>query len=189
MDEVAIRAVDLASRAGELLDIQALAFGLTDDDVAVRRQIVARHAGYPGTRAFAAILSSGPASGRAVGFGYGMPNNRSHWWSTVIQPYLDREGRGEWLDDSFAITELHVLPAFQHRGIGRRLITGITDTATEPRSILSAIDTDSPARLLYHSLGYRDLARAVRFPSASRPYAVMGAHLPLPHPGEHRPDA
>ena len=47
------------------------------------------------------------------------------------------------------------------------------------RSILSAIDTDSPARGLYHSLGYQDLARQVLFPSAPKPYAVMGAPLPL----------
>jgi ribosomal protein S18 acetylase RimI-like enzyme len=77
------------------------------------------------------------------------------------------------------ITELHVHPHYQNHGIGRALITTITDGATQPRSILSAIDTDSPARGLYHSLGHEDLARNVLFPSAPKPYAVMGAHLPL----------
>ena len=70
-------------------------------------------------------------------------------------------------------------PRHQNRGIGRTLITTITDSAAEPRSILSAIDTDSPARGLYRSLGYQDLARQVLFPSAPKPYAVMGAPLPL----------
>ena len=42
---------------------------------------------------------------------------------------------------------------------------------------------DSPARGLYRSLGYEDLARQVLFPSAPRPYAVMGAPLPLRRSG------
>jgi ribosomal protein S18 acetylase RimI-like enzyme len=117
-----------------------------------------------------------------VGFVYGMPNDRAHWWSTVVEPYLRANGNDVWLDDSFVITELHVHPAHQNRGAGRALITTITDTAAQPRSILSAIDIDSPARALYHSLGYQDLARRVLFPSAPRPYAVMGAPLPLRRP-------
>ncbi len=112
-----------------------------------------------------------------------MPNDRTHWWSTIVEPYLRAQGNDAWLDDSFVITELHVHPAHQNRGAGRALITTITDSATEPRSILSAIDTESPARALYRSLGYRDLARRVLFPSAPKPYAVMGAPLPLRRPG------
>ncbi|MGW1144818.1 GNAT family N-acetyltransferase [Streptomyces sp. NPDC002454] len=107
------------------------------------------------------------------------PNDRTHWWSSVVQPYLRLQGNDGWLDDSFVITELHVRTRHQNRGIGRSLITALTDTAAEPRSILSAIDTDSPARALYQALGYRDLARRVHFPSAPRPYAIMGAALPL----------
>ena len=108
-----------------------------------------------------------------------MPCDRAQWWSTVVEPYLRRAGNDGWLDGSFVITELHVLPAHQRRGIGRQLITLLTDAAVEPRSILSAIDVDSPARHLYRTLGYRDLARRVAFPSAPSPYAVMGAELPL----------
>ncbi|CAM5599284.1 Ribosomal protein S18 acetylase RimI-like enzyme OS=Streptomyces violarus OX=67380 GN=FHS41_006980 PE=4 SV=1 [Streptomyces violarus] len=96
-----------------------------------------------------------------------------------MEPYLRANHHDHWLDDAFVITELHVHPAHQNRGIGRSLITTITDGAAEPRSILSAIDTESPARALYRSLGYRDLARQVLFPSAPKPYAVMGAPLPL----------
>lgn len=166
---------DLAAQVDEALAVQALAFGLGPDEVAIRRQIVLRHLACPGARALAAHTPGG----RMVGFVYGLPNDRAHWWSSVVQPYLREQGNDGWLDNSFVITELHVLPDFQNRGIGRRLITDITDTATEPRSILSAIDGDSPARHLYRSLGYHDLARPVHFPSATRPYAVMGADLPL----------
>ncbi|MFF6916699.1 GNAT family N-acetyltransferase [Streptomyces sp. NPDC012466] len=172
--DLVIGPLDLSAHVDEALAVQAVAFGLGPDEVAVRRQIVLRHITYPGARALGAT-----AGGDLVGFVYGMPNDRTHWWSTVVEPYLRDRHNDHWLDDSFVITELHVHPAYQNRGLGRSLITTITDSAAEPRSILSAIDTDSPARALYRSLGYQDLARQVLFPSAPKPYAVMGAPLPL----------
>ena len=173
--DLVIGPLDLPAHVDEALAVQAVAFGLGPDEVAVRRQIVLRHMTYPGARALGATTPEG----RLVGFVYGMPNDRTHWWSTVVEPYLRARGTDFWLDDSFVITELHVHPAHQNRGVGRALITTITDSASEPRSILSAIDVESPARALYRSLGYQDLARRVLFPSAPRPYAVMGAPLPL----------
>ena len=176
--DLVIGPLDLSAHVDEALAVQAAAFGLSPDEVAVRRQIVLRHMTYPGARALGATTPDGDLAG----FVYGMPNDRGHWWSTVVEPYLRAQHNEAWLDDSFVITELHVHPAHQNRGAGRSLITTITDTAAEPRSILSAIDTESPARGLYRSLGYTDLARQVLFPSAPRPYAVMGAHLPLRRP-------
>ncbi|MEV0494585.1 GNAT family N-acetyltransferase [Streptomyces atratus] len=172
---VLVGPIDLAARVDEALAVQAVAFGLGRDEVEVRRRIVLRHLEHPRSRALGATTETG----RLVGFVYGMPNERGHWWSTVVEPYLRATGAEDWLDDSFVITELHVHPEFQKRGIGRALITTITDAVDQPRSILSAIDTESPARGLYRTLGYRDLARQVLFPSASKPYVVMGAPLPL----------
>ncbi|MGP3981211.1 GNAT family N-acetyltransferase [Streptomyces sp. KR80] len=175
MEDVVVGPLDLAARVDEALAVQALAFGLTHDEIGVRRHIVLRHLTCPGARALGATTPDG----RLVGFIYGMPNDRSHWWSTIVEPYLRSAGADGWLDDSFVITELHVHPSFQKRGIGRKLITTLTDRVEQPRSILSAIDVESPARALYRALGYRDLARRVLFPSAPSPYAVMGATLPL----------
>lgn len=173
--DVVIGPLDLVAHVDDALAVQALAFGLTDEEIGVRRHIVLRHLTTPGARALGATTETG----RLVGFIYGLPNQRSHWWSTVVAPYLRAEGYEDWLDDSFVITELHVHPAHQKRGIGRALITMLTDGATQPRSILSAIDAETPARDLYRDLGYRDLARPVHFPSANSPYVVMGAYLPL----------
>ncbi|MEU3351383.1 GNAT family N-acetyltransferase [Streptomyces sp. NPDC037389] len=175
MDDIVVGPLDLASRVDEALAVQALAFGLTPEEVDVRRHIVLRHLTSPGARALGATTPED----RLVGFVYGMPNDRTHWWSTVVEPYLRANGLDGWLDEAFVITELHVHPAYQNRRIGRTLITTITADAEEPRSILSAIDKESPARALYRKLGYRDLARHVAFPSAASPYAVMGAPLPL----------
>ncbi|MDH2393727.1 MULTISPECIES: GNAT family N-acetyltransferase [Streptomyces] len=175
MADAVIGPLELAARVDEALAVQALAFGLSEEEIEVRRYIVLRHLLSPGARALGATTESG----RLVGFVYGMPNDRTHWWSTVVEPYLRASGTDDWLDDSFVITELHVHPDFQGRGIGRSLITSLTDEAEQPRSILSAVDVESPARALYRSLGYTDLARRVVFPSAPSPYAVMGAPLPL----------
>ncbi|WP_328927935.1 GNAT family N-acetyltransferase [Streptomyces sp. NBC_00190] len=175
---VRIGPLDLAARVDEALRVQAVAFGLSEDEVGIRRYIVQRHMTCKGARALGAFAEDGALTG----FVYGMPNDRTHWWSTIVEPYLRAGGHDDWLDDSFVITELHVHPGFQGHGVGRALITDITDSAAEPRSILSAIDTDSPARGLYRALGYKDLARQVHFPSASLPYAVMGAPLPLLRP-------
>ncbi|GAA2982960.1 MULTISPECIES: GNAT family N-acetyltransferase [Streptomyces] len=173
--DIVVGPLDLAARVDEALAVQAVAFGLSQDEIDVRRHIVLRHLDDPRARALGATTPEG----RLAGFVYGLPNNRAHWWSTVVEPYLRATGSEGWLDDSFVITELHVHPDFQQRGIGRSLITTVTDAVDQPRSILSAIDTESPARGLYRSLGYQDLARRVGFPGAPRPYAVMGAPLPL----------
>jgi ribosomal protein S18 acetylase RimI-like enzyme len=175
MDDVTIEPIDLAARAAAALDIQAAAFGLTPDELAVRLQIVQRHAEQPGVHSFGALHD-----GELVGFGYGMPNDRSHWWSSVIQPYLAANGNDGWLDDAFSVTELHVHPRYQGRGLGRALITTLCGASALPRTILSAVDRETPARGLYRSLGYQDLARRVMFPNTLLPYAVMGAPLPLP---------
>ncbi|MFD7916689.1 GNAT family N-acetyltransferase [Streptomyces sp. NPDC059752] len=175
---VRIGPLDLAARVDEALRVQAVAFGLSEEEVGIRRYIVQRHMTCRGARALGAFAEDGALTG----FVYGMPNDRTHWWSTIVEPYLRAGGYEDWLDGSFVITELHVHPGFQGHGVGRALITGITDDAVEPRSILSAIDTESPARGLYRALGYSDLARQVHFPSASMPYAVMGATLPLTRP-------
>ncbi|GGZ78625.1 GNAT family N-acetyltransferase [Streptomyces subrutilus] len=172
---VRIGPLDLAARVDEALRVQAVAFGLSEEEVGIRRYIVQRHMTCRGARALGAFSDDGALTG----FVYGMPNDRSHWWSTIVEPHLRAGGHEDWLDHSFVITELHVHPGFQGHGVGRALITALTDDAAEPRSILSAIDTDSPARGLYRALGYTDLARRVHFPSASLPYAVMGAPLPL----------
>jgi GNAT superfamily N-acetyltransferase len=185
MDDATVGPVDLAARVDEALAVQALAFGLTDDEIAVREQIVRRHLQQPGVRS----LGATSPSGRLVGFVYGMPNDRGHWWSTIVEPYLRREGGDRWLDDSFVVVELHVLPAYQGRGVGGRLITGLTDPVPQPRTILSALDLDSPARRFYRGLGYADLAHPVHFPSAPIPYTVMGADLPLRRPARTPPDS
>lgn len=134
--------IDLAARVDEALQVQAAAFGLSQDEIDVRRHIVLRHLDHPEARALGALTPDG----RLVGFVYGLPNDRAHWWSTVVEPYLRATGSDGWLDDSFVITELHVHPDHQQHGIGRTLITAITDAVPHPgRSSPPSTGTARPA--------------------------------------------
>src|SRR5207302_3853747 len=84
-----------------------------------------------------------------------------------------------WLADSFEVAELHVLPAYQGAGIGRRLLLELTAGRPERTAVLSTQDTESRARRLYRGVGFTDLLTGFRFSGAEPPYAVMGATLPL----------
>ena len=92
---------------------------------------------------------------------------------------MTRSAAAEWLSDSFELSELHVLPDHQGRGIGRRLLTSLADGLPHRAVLLSTPDADTRAFRLYRDLGFVDLARHYLFPGDSRPFAVLGVRLPL----------
>jgi len=167
--------IDLAEYADDAVAVQAYAFGLADDEIAVRQRIMRRHAQFAGVRSLGAF----DADHTLIGFGYGYPNLKDQWWSLVIEPHLARNGHRGWLDDAFVVGELHVLPAAQGHGIGLTLISMLCKGQERDRVLLSALDEQTPARRLYRGLGFDDLARPVLFPGNDRPYTVMGATLPF----------
>ena len=89
-----------------------------------------------------------------------------------------------WLADYFELTELHVRPDAQGRGLGEGLLRALlvgTDRSTcccPPRSTAPA----QPGRAwqLYRRTGFQDVLRDHRFTGDSRPFAVLGRPLPLP---------
>ena len=158
-----------------MLAVQAAAFGLTREAVAARRPMVVRQAADPAMRGVAAL----DAEDRVVGFAYGFPSRPGTWWRSVVDPPVRAAGKAGWLVDAFEVAELHVLPAWQGRGLGRALLLGLLDAPESARALLTAVDAPTPARRLYRRTGFVDLARPVRFPGHSEPYVVMGAVLPL----------
>jgi len=124
-----------------------------------------------------------PSPGDVIAFAYGFHGGSGQWWHDLVRSALvSRSGYGaaiEWLDDSFEVAEVHVHPEYQRRGIGRRLLYRLTGGRAERTAVLSTMDTNSPARRLYRSLGFTDLLTDYRFSGAPVPYAVMGAALPL----------
>ena len=190
-------ATDFGADLGALVEVYAAAMRVPPGQLPGRRAIMAAHAGYPAFRAFVvtALPDGGNDGGNPesrqrtgaassiVAFGYGFHTARGQWWHDMVCSAL-RLAEGvaavdEWLADSFEVAELHVHPAHQHQGIGRRLLCQLTEGRAERTAVLSTMDTESAARRLYRSVGFRDLLINYRFSGADAPYAVMGATLPL----------
>jgi ribosomal protein S18 acetylase RimI-like enzyme len=169
--------------------------------LAGREAILDRHAANPGFRALAAVLTRGddpPESPLALaGFTYGFHGVPGQWWHDTVAgaltlyarsavaraaggggPRVAADGPG-WLDDSFEVAELHVMPSNQGKGIGRELLLRLTSERPERTAVLSTADAESRARRLYRGVGFTDLLTGFRFSGGEPPYAVMGARLPL----------
>jgi len=131
----------------------------------------------------AALPGSVQASGQVLaGFIYGFHGHPGQWWHDTVATALASLyplTANTWLADSFEVAELHVLPAYQGRGIGRRLLLELTGGRPERTAVLSTQDAESPARQLYRSAGFTDLLTGFYFSGGDSPYAVMGAMLPL----------
>jgi ribosomal protein S18 acetylase RimI-like enzyme len=183
-----------------LVTVYAAAMNPPDRSLSGREAIMDRHAASPGFRGLTAQVN-----GQLAGFTYGFHGESGQWWHDMVAAalatrseagaaaaeYADSEAPGVWLDDSFEIAELHVLPSCQGRGIGRSLLLSLASARPERTAVLSTADAPTKARRLYRGLGFTDLLTDFRFSGSEPPYAVMGALLPLPAaatpPGARRP--
>jgi ribosomal protein S18 acetylase RimI-like enzyme len=181
-----LRPAEFRRAIGRLVAVYAAAMNPPQRMLAGRDSILERHAANPGFRALIvrAVTADGPA---VAGFTYGFRGVPGQWWHDMVTAALATAypaSASTWLADSFEVAELHVLPAYQGAGIGRRLLLELTTGRPERTAVLSTQDTESRARRLYRGVGFTDLLTGFRFSGTEPPYAVMGAALPLRAPGE-----
>jgi ribosomal protein S18 acetylase RimI-like enzyme len=173
-----------------LVAVYAAAMSPPDRTLSGREAIMERHAASPGFRGLVA-----EADGQLAGFTYGFHGETGQWWHDMVAAALATRtsaaasaaesagsgytGPGGWLDDSFEVAELHVLPRWQGNGIGRSLLLTVAGSRPERTAVLSTADAPTRARRLYRAVGFTDLLTDFRFSGAEPPYAVMGATLPL----------
>jgi GNAT superfamily N-acetyltransferase len=166
-----------------LVDVYAAAMKPPDRTLSGREAIMDRHAASPGFHGLTADVD-----GRLAGFTYGFHGESGQWWHDMVAAalatrsaaeYAREDGAGAWLDDSFEVAELHVLPPWQGKGIGRSLLLSLASGRPERTAVLSTADAPTRARRLYRGLGFTDLLTDFRFSGSEPPYAVMGALLPL----------
>lgn len=176
----------LTARVAEAMHIYAVAMNYSPHAGAQRGITTRWHSTHLGFACRAAI----EADGTLVGFGYGYTTRPGQWWHDLVRRAISPVA-ADWLEDAFELSELHVLPRYQGAGIGRLLLTDLGAQIAESHRcvLLSTPDRDTRAFRLYHNLGFVDLARNYLFPGDARPFAVLGARLPLspPLPGAPRP--
>lgn len=171
---------EFVARVREAMGIYAEAMGYSSTVVDNRSGYATTHAGRPGFRAVAALGSDDAL----LGFGYGYSSEPGQWWHDQVAKALDRGTADQWLRGSLELCELHVRPARQGAGLGRLILRTLLTDAPHPAVLLSTPEGDTRAWRLYHSLGFLDLARRHLFPGDSRPFAVLGAWLPLEPPDD-----
>jgi ribosomal protein S18 acetylase RimI-like enzyme len=159
--------------AADAATIYGAAMGRPAEVVLQRRDVFAVHVSYPGFVAAGAFDE--PAD--LVGFGYGYHGRPGQWWHDIVASGLGRGQSGRWLANAFELAELHVDPAHQGHGLGRALLTDVLARTDAAHAVLSTPDSETPARLLYRSFGFRDLRREFRFPGSPEAYAIMGIDL------------
>jgi GNAT superfamily N-acetyltransferase len=117
-----------------------------------------------------------------IGIAYGYLGASGQWWHDEVQrglALIDPATTQCCLADYFELTELHVHPDAQGRGIGQALLTELLSRVDAPRVLLSTPEGPTRAWRLYRRTGFTDLLRNYRFTGDSRPFAVLGRSLPL----------
>jgi ribosomal protein S18 acetylase RimI-like enzyme len=169
-----VDAAGFAPHVDAAVDIYMAALGRPPEVLASRRASTRDHLSETGFRAV--LVWSGAD---LVGFGYGYDDLPGQWWHDLVVDALTDEVTARWMSAAFQVTEVHVLPSHQRRGLGRQLMGELLGGLPHETAVLSAFDEPTPARRLYQSLGFVDLITGLRFPGNVELYAVMAADLPL----------
>src|SRR6202012_1243179 len=127
--------------------------------------------------ASAAELSDAPL----LGVAYGYPGAPGQWWQQQVVLGLQRGGSppqeiARLMTSYFELTELHIHPRAQGRGLGEALIRRLLAGRAEKNVLLSTPETNSESNRawrLYRRLGFTDVIRRYHF---------AGGPPALPHP-------
>jgi ribosomal protein S18 acetylase RimI-like enzyme len=164
-----------AARVDEAMEIYVRAMNYPRYTGAQRAVTARRHANHAGFGCRAAVDSDG----ELLGFAYGYTTSPGQWWHDLVRRAVTADVASQWLTEAFELSELHVRPDQQGAGIGFKLLTELAAAIPHRAILLSTPDADTRAFRLYRRLGFVDLARNYLFPGDSRPFAVLGARLPL----------
>jgi ribosomal protein S18 acetylase RimI-like enzyme len=128
-------------------------------------------------------LSDAPLLGVAYGY-CGAPDQ---WWQQQVVAGLERSGFPaseitKLMASYFELTELHIHPRAQGRGLGEALTRRLLSERSEANVLLSTPETlgeSNRAWRLYRRLGFLDVIRGYHFTGDPRAFAILGRELPL----------
>ena len=175
---------ELTGRLAEALHIYVSAMGYPPGTARQRRTLWLDHMRRPGWSAVGWLDSADVL----VGIAYGYTGGPGQWWFEEVRRGLRDAGPHKqlWLQSYFELTELHVRPDAQGRGLGEGLLRALLAGTGRARVLLSTPEygDQPPGRAwhLYRRTGFQDVLRDHRFTGDPRPFAVLGRDLPLPPP-------
>ena len=128
-----------------------------------------------------------PSSAPLLGIAYGYCGAPDQWWQQQVVSGLKRSGVdgariNELMTSYFELTELHIHPRVQGRGLGEALIRRLLAGRTEQHVLLSTPEINGEgnrAWRLYRRLGFTDVIRGYHFAGDPRAFAILGRPLPL----------
>jgi ribosomal protein S18 acetylase RimI-like enzyme len=127
------------------------------------------------------------AAAPMLGVAYGYCGAPDQWWQQQVVQGLHRVGtdRTQIIDlmtNYFELTELHIAPRAQGRGLGEALARRLLADRAEAHVLLSTPEINGEANRawrLYRRLGFTDVIRGYHFAGDPRAFAILGRALPL----------
>ncbi|MFI5781563.1 GNAT family N-acetyltransferase [Nocardia sp. NPDC051570] len=192
---VDLSAATLRARLHDALAVYVAAMGYPRGTEHHRAPMWTEHTTRPGWQAVGAVLPDD--SGRfdlrtapLVAIAYGYHGATHQWWHQQVHSGMRRSGwpdhaTRDLLTDYFELTELHVHPSAQGRGIGETLLVRLLRNRPEQAALLSTPEVDredNRAWRLYRRQGFTDVVRHFVFSGDTRRFAVLGRRLPLEAP-------
>ena len=187
---------DMQRRLDEALGVYVEAMRYPRGTENQRASMWLEHSRRRGWRAVAAVetRSGDPtpdadelAAGRLLGVAYGYCGAPDQWWQQQVVRGLQRVGLPgpeitRLMSDYFELTELHIHPSAQGRGLGEALARRLLTDRAEGFVLLSTPEINGEANRawrLYRRLGFGDVIRGYHFAGDPRPFAILGRSLPL----------
>lgn len=187
---------DMQRRLGDALAVYVDAMRYPRGTEDQRASMWLEHTRRHGWKAVAAVDTGAPGSNGSdadprsaplLGIAYGYCGAPDQWWQQQVVAGLHRVGAdrariAELMNSYFELTELHIAPRAQGRGLGEALARRLLADRAEAHVLLSTPEINGEANRawrLYRRLGFTDVIRGYHFAGDPRPFAILGRALPL----------
>lgn len=193
---------DMERRLPDALSIYVNAMRYPRGTEAQRASMWLEHTRRDGWQAVAAVQTPDPAPASSgsppptapalvgaplLGVAYGYCGAPDQWWQQQVVQGLRRIGTersriAALMSSYFELTEVHIDPRAQGRGLGEALVRRLLAGRTESHVLLSTPEINGEANRawrLYRRLGFDDVIRGYHFAGDPRPFAILGRPLPL----------
>jgi ribosomal protein S18 acetylase RimI-like enzyme len=195
---------DMQRRLGEALHVYVHAMRYPKGTEDQRASMWLEHTRRTGWKAVAAVNVDGPGTepeagsqtapdadelgaAQLLGVAYGYCGAPDQWWQQQVVAGLNRGGMAPatiaaLMTSYFELTELHIHPQAQGRGLGEALVRRLLTDRTESNVLLSTPEINGEgnrAWRLYRRLGFADIIRGYHFAGDPRAFAILGRELPL----------